>query len=98
MPPRRRRPRPRPTQEGNERVRVEHDNVSTPTRQPRPHTIPRTIQPVQTGIVIPQNDIGSDPDQIVGFVRAAEEHGFEYLVPYDHVLGADASSRPDWTG
>ncbi len=53
---------------------------------------------MQIGVTFPQTEIGSDPDLIVRFGRAAEESGFSFLMPYDHVLGADLSSRPDWRG
>lgn len=53
---------------------------------------------MQLGIILPQTEIGPDPANIVEFVRAAEEGGFSYLVVYDHVIGADTSTRPDWRG
>jgi probable F420-dependent oxidoreductase len=53
---------------------------------------------MQIGVTFPQTEIGSDPDLIVGFGRAAEESGFSFLMPYDHVIGADTSTRPDWRG
>ena len=53
---------------------------------------------MQIGVTFPQTEIGSDPDVIVRFGRATEESGFSFLMPYDHVLGADVSTRPDWRG
>jgi probable F420-dependent oxidoreductase len=53
---------------------------------------------MQIGVTFPQTEIGPDPDLIVGFGRAAEESGFSFLMPYDHVIGADTSTRPDWRG
>lgn len=50
------------------------------------------------GVIFPQTEIGPDLDLAERFVRTAEEVGFKYLVAYDHVLGADATSRPDWGG
>jgi probable F420-dependent oxidoreductase len=50
------------------------------------------------GVVIPQNQIGSDPKNTVAFAKAAEEAGFGFLTIYDHILGADTSTRPDWSG
>ncbi len=32
------------------------------------------------------------------FARAVEECGFSFMMPYDHVIGADVSTRPDWRG
>jgi probable F420-dependent oxidoreductase len=53
---------------------------------------------VQLGVVLPQTEIGPDPDVLVRFTRAAEEGGLTFLIAYDHVLGADTSSRLDWPG
>jgi probable F420-dependent oxidoreductase len=50
------------------------------------------------GVILPQTEIGPDPDDLVAFVRAVEESGFDYLVVYDHVVGADTSTRPGWSG
>jgi probable F420-dependent oxidoreductase len=53
---------------------------------------------MQLGVVFPQTEIGSDPGAIKAYAQAAEELGYEHLVVYDHVLGADTTSRPDWRG
>jgi probable F420-dependent oxidoreductase len=53
---------------------------------------------MQIGVTFPQTEIGDDPSTIVDFVRAAESGGFSFLMPYDHVLGAGLSTRPDWRG
>jgi probable F420-dependent oxidoreductase len=53
---------------------------------------------MQIGVTFPQTEIGDDPDLIVRFARATEESGFSFLMPYDHVIGADRSTRPDWRG
>src|SRR5256885_17162787 len=53
---------------------------------------------MKLGVIFPQTEIGPDLDVAVRFVRAAEEAGYDYLVAYDHVVGADTSSRPDWAG
>ena len=50
------------------------------------------------GVVFPQTEIGDDPDTIARFATTAEELGFDHLIAYDHVLGANAKSRPDWQG
>lgn len=46
------------------------------------------------GVVFPQTEIGTDPAAIGGYARAVEAAGYEHLLAYDHVLGAD----PDRTG
>ena len=46
---------------------------------------------MQLGVVFPQVDIGTDPAVIRAFARAIEGAGFNHLLAFDHVLGADAS-------
>lgn len=53
-------------------------------------------QGLSHGVILPQTEIGPDPDDVVAFAHAAEGSGFDYLAVYDHVLGADAVSRPGW--
>jgi probable F420-dependent oxidoreductase len=53
---------------------------------------------MELGVVLPQTEIGPEPADIVRFVDAAEESGFEHVLVYDHVVGADTSTRPDWPG
>lgn len=50
------------------------------------------------GVVFPQTEIGADPDTIVRFATTAEELGFDHLIAYDHVIGVNTASRPDWQG
>jgi len=47
--------------------------------------------------VFPQTEIGSDPTVIARFIRDIEAMGFDGLVAYDHVLGAEPG-RPGWSG
>jgi probable F420-dependent oxidoreductase len=53
---------------------------------------------VQFGVILPQVEIGPDPDTLVRFARTAEDAGFTSLVVYDHVIGADVSERENWMG
>ena len=53
---------------------------------------------MKLGIAIPQTDIGGDPLVARDFAQAAEATGYHHLATYDHVLGANVASRPDWTG
>ena len=39
-----------------------------------------------------------DPDAVVHLVQRLEDTGYDHLLVYDHVLGADTSNRPNWTG
>lgn len=50
----------------------------------------------EIGIVFPQTEIGADPIVIRDFAQAVEDLGFDKLLAYDHVVGADVSNRPDW--
>ena len=53
---------------------------------------------MKLGVVFPQTEVGSDPDGVAAFAHAAEECGYDHLIAYDHVLGANTASRPDWSG
>lgn len=50
------------------------------------------------GAIFPQRDIGTDVSMIRDYVAGIQELGFDHLVIYDHVLGADTADRPGWTG
>ena len=51
---------------------------------------------MQLGAIFPQTEIGSDPMAVKDFAQAAESLGYEHLLVFDHVLGADASKRETW--
>jgi probable F420-dependent oxidoreductase len=53
---------------------------------------------VQIGVILPQSEIGADPLAVAAFAEAAEGAGYSYLMAYDHVLGADTTTRPGWSG
>jgi probable F420-dependent oxidoreductase len=50
------------------------------------------------GAVFPQTEIGTDAGSIREYAQAVEAMGYAYIVAYDHVLGANPASRPDWKG
>ena len=50
------------------------------------------------GVVFPQTEIGADPVAVRDYAQAAESLGYDHLLAYDHVLGANAASRPGWSG
>lgn len=52
---------------------------------------------MQIGIVFPQIEIGPDPIVVRDYAQAAEAMGYEYLLAFDHVLGANSRTR-NWTG
>ena len=51
---------------------------------------------MQLGAIFPQTEIGEDPAAVRDFAQAAESLGYEHLLVFDHVLGADASKRERW--
>jgi len=53
---------------------------------------------MKLGVIFPQTEIGRDPGAIREYAQAAEASGYNHLAVYDHVLGADASKRPGWSG
>lgn len=53
---------------------------------------------VKLGVIFPQIEIGADPVAIRDYAQAAESLGYDYLLAFDHVLGANADSRPGWSG
>lgn len=48
------------------------------------------------GVVFPQTEIGNDPAAIRDLAQAAEELGYQHILAYDHVIGANPASRPGW--
>jgi probable F420-dependent oxidoreductase len=54
---------------------------------------------VKIGVTFPQTEIGSDPVVLRDYTQAAEDLGYDYLLAYDHVLGAQPGNRPEgWRG
>jgi probable F420-dependent oxidoreductase len=53
---------------------------------------------MQVGVTFPQTEIGTHPKAIRDYAQAAEDLGYEHLLAYDHVLGADPSNREGWRG
>jgi probable F420-dependent oxidoreductase len=50
------------------------------------------------GVVWPQTDIPADPGAVRAFAQGVEALGFDHILIYDHVLGADPDGHPGWTG
>lgn len=44
---------------------------------------------MRVGVVFPQTEIGAAPEGVRDYARAAEAAGYEHLLVYDHVLGAN---------
>ncbi len=53
---------------------------------------------MQFGVTFPQLEIGTDPAVIRDYAQAAQDFVYQYLLAYDHVLGADPTHRPGWRG
>ncbi len=53
---------------------------------------------MKLGVVFPQTEIGADPGGVREYAQAAQELGFDHLLAYDHVLGADDARHPDLVG
>jgi probable F420-dependent oxidoreductase len=43
---------------------------------------------MRIGAVFPQTEIGSDPGAVRAYAQAVEELGYDYLLAYEHVVGA----------
>src|SRR5437867_1651413 len=50
------------------------------------------------GVVFPQTEFGNDPQAIKDYAQTAEALGYNYLLVYDHVLGAHPNREPKLTG
>ena len=53
---------------------------------------------MQIGVVFPQTEIGADPAGVRAYAQAVQQLGFQHLMVYDHVLGADPAGYPGWSG
>src|SRR6516162_6075839 len=50
------------------------------------------------GVVFPQTEFGNDPVAIKDYAQIAEGLGYDYLLVYDHVLGAHPDREPKLSG
>lgn len=53
---------------------------------------------MQVGVVFPQTEIGNDPGAIRAYAEAVTDIGYQHILAYDHVLGADPTVYRDWQG
>ena len=53
---------------------------------------------MKVGVVFPQTEIGSDPIAVRDYAQAAEGLNCSHILAFDHVLGANRASRPDFRG
>jgi probable F420-dependent oxidoreductase len=53
---------------------------------------------MRLGAIFPQLEIGNDQAEIAGWAFEVERLGYQHILAYDHVLGAETSTRPGWRG
>ena len=53
---------------------------------------------MKVGVIFPQTEIGTDPIAVRDYAQAAEALGYDHLLAFDHVIGANTASRPGWSG
>ena len=53
---------------------------------------------MKIGVVFPQTEIGNDPAVIRDYAQTAESLGFNHILTYDHVLGANPQRAGGWQG
>ena len=53
---------------------------------------------MRLGAIFPQLESGVDPVAIRDYAQAVEGLGYDHILIYDHVLGADTTNRPGWRG
>ena len=51
---------------------------------------------MRLGAIFPQTEIGADPSAVKDFAQAAEDLGYDHILVFDHVLGADQTKRDSW--
>ena len=56
------------------------------------------LKRMRIGVVFPQLESGTDVGAIREYLQAVEQLGYLHLAAYDHVVGADTRTRPDWKG
>ena len=53
---------------------------------------------MRLGVVFPQTEIGSDVGGVRAYAEAVVDAGFDHVLAYDHVLGADPGGHPGFAG
>lgn len=53
---------------------------------------------MKIGVVYPQNELPADPETLKTFAQAVEDSGFDHLLTFEHVLGANPDRPGGWTG
>lgn len=53
---------------------------------------------MQIGVVFPQTEIGADVGAVRAYAERVTELGYQHILAYDHVLGADPEVHAEWAG
>jgi probable F420-dependent oxidoreductase len=53
---------------------------------------------MQVGVVFPQTEIGADAATVRRYAETVEQLGYQHVLAYDHVLGADPTRHAPWRG
>jgi len=53
---------------------------------------------MKLGVVFPQYEISADPAELRDYLQTVEGLGYDYLMIYDHVLGANPDRPGGWSG
>ena len=53
---------------------------------------------MQIGVVFPQTEIGADADAVRRYGQRVTDLGYQHLLAYDHVVGADPAVHQGWRG
>lgn len=53
---------------------------------------------MRIGVVFPQIEFGNDTVALKEYIQTVEGLGFTHLLAYDHVLSADTTNRPNFSG
>jgi probable F420-dependent oxidoreductase len=60
--------------------------------------IPDSPTAVRIGAVLPQIELPPDASETRRYFEHLDRDGYAHVLAYDHVLGADTSVRPGWSG
>ena len=56
------------------------------------------VSAMRIGVIFPQTELGGDAGAVRAYVAAVEGLGYDHLLAYDHVLGADPEVHEGWSG
>jgi hypothetical protein len=55
------------------------------------------VKKIPIGAVYPHDEIEADASAVREYAQGVEALGYSHISAFDHVLGANRASRPDWT-